>query len=132
MKRGDFRDFNGVITYNHIEVNEGGGLNGESGKFNAPVAGIYAFSFSSLTAVKSKSGDGNSWPYTTVGVFKDGRKQFTIDDANRGGRSNNIGSSWMFKLRKGEEVYLNVYEGKLRNSAFAYTQFSGHLLMADE
>ena len=124
MKRGDFRDFNGVITYNHIEVNEGGGLNGETGKFNAPVAGTYAFSFSSLTGFEAT--------YTTVGVFKDGHESFTIDDGNKGGTNNNIGSSWMFKLRRGEEVYLDVYEGKLRNSSFAYTQFSGHLLMADE
>ena len=45
-------DFDGVIVFNHIEVNEGGGLNEETGKFVTPVAlaRTYVFSFSALTA----------------------------------------------------------------------------------
>ena len=124
MKIGEFKDFNGVITYNHIEVNEGGGLNAQTGVFRAPEAGTYGFSCSSLT--------GNVKHWTRVDVYKGGRLNHAFHDGNSSIEYNNIGASWMFKLRRGEEVYLDVYEGKLRNSSFAYTQFSGHLLMADE
>eukprot|EP00093_Oithona_nana_P000534 00534.XXX_1778_1185_1 [CDS] Oithona nana genome sequencing. len=102
MKKGDEsgEDFNGIITFNHIEVNEGGGFNKATGRFRAPVAGTYEFGFSAVTGLQRT----RNW----VAVFKGGSWHHNIYDGNLAHASNNIGSSWMFKLRRNEEVYLNV------------------------
>lgn len=117
-------DSHGKITYDHIEVNERSGFNGQTGKFRAPVAGTYGFSFTGMTGTEKK--------YARVNVYKDSSIIYRIVDGNTGGPWNNIGASWMFKLRRGQEVYLKVVAGHLLTNPAEGIRFSGHLLKSDE
>lgn len=91
--------------------------------FRAPEAGTYGFSCSSLT--------GNVKQWTRVDVYKGGRLNHAFHDGNSSIEYNNIGASWMFKLRQREEVCLVVH-GKLHASSDSFVHFTGWLLKADE
>ena len=115
--------FNGLITYDTIDINIGGGLQ-TNGKFIAPESGTYGFTFSAVTGSEKSA--------TQVGVYKDGKFHHYIYDGNEANEFNNINSSWMMKLTKGQVVHLTVTYGKL-STYFAYTvTFTGNLLMLDE
>ena len=124
MKKGSGEDFDGIITFTHIEVNEGGGFNKATGRFRAPVAGTYEFGFSGVTGQEKN----RNW----VAVFKGGSWHHNIFDGNEAHGFNHIGSSWMVKLRRNEEVYLGVGGGKIRFSFADYVHFTGQLLKADD
>lgn len=87
------------------------------------MAGIYGFSFAGTTCPHTKY-------YSEVLVLKDGKQHHRIQDANN--VRNNIGGSWMLKLRKGEETYLQVTTGKLFADLNIFMHFNGQLLKADE
>ena len=63
-------------------------------------------------------------------MLKDGKQHHRIPDTNN--VRNNIGGSWMLKLRKGEETYLQVTTGKLFADLNIFMHFNGQLLKADE
>ena len=116
-------NFGGLITFDHIETNEGGGFNGRTGRFRAPVAGLYGFSFSGVTSSDI------SW--TRISVVKDEKLHHYILDGNGSGH-NNIGGSWMIKLGRGNEVYLKLENGNLYAAPTDFVHFTGQLLKADE
>jgi len=116
-------NFNGPITFDTIDVNIGGGMH-SNGKFIAPESGTYGFTFSALT------GSGKS--HTFANVYKDGNFQNYIYDGNSAGNHNNINSSWMMKLAKGQVVHLEVEFGKLYATLQNLVIFTGNLLMLDE
>ena len=89
------------------------------------MAGTYAFTFNGVTSQYVKG-------RTFVQVLKDGKIHHFIIDGNEADSKNNIGDSWMFKLRRGEEVNLEVDIGKLYTHYYAYIYFTGQLLKADE
>ena len=124
LKKGSGEDFDGIITFTHIEVNEGGGFNKATGRFRAPLAGTYEFGFSAVTGLQRT----RNW----VAVFKGGSWHHNIYDGNKAHGSNHIGSSWMFKLRRNEEVYLKVAGGKIHCSHADFVHFTGQLLKADD
>ena len=123
-RRTSGRSFNGTIAYDHIDVNFGGGLQ-SNGKFIAPESGTYGFTLSGRTGVEKNK-------ITNVKVYKDTSFHHSIYDGNRADRFNNINSSWMMKLAKGQVVHLEVAihpsYGKLSTTVI----FTGNLLMLDE
>merc|ERR1712029_317768 len=90
--------FHGKLTYDTIDVNVGDGLQA-NGNFIAPESGTYGFTFSGLTA----SVNGRE-TLTGVTVYRDDGKFNDIFRGNPGHSANNINSSWMMKLAKGQVV----------------------------
>ena len=99
-------NFDGEITYDIADINEGAGFNKQTGTFTAPEGGTYMFTFSGLT------GGANASTNVRV-VYKDDSSHHFISDVQAAETYNNINSIWMMKLSKGEEVYLEVTGGKL-------------------
>jgi len=116
--------FDGAITYDIVDINEGAGFDQQSGKFRAPEGGTYFFAFSGVT--------GTSKSLTYVRVYKDGSQHHVIVDDNVADTGNNINGSWMSSLSKGEEVHLRVYTGKLYANSNWPVIFTGNLLKLDE
>ena len=116
--------FDGEITYDIVDINEGAGFDIQTGKFRAPEGGTYFFTFSGSS--------GSDYSVTYVGVYKDGSLHHIISDDNDAATYNNINGSWMTHLSKGEEIHLKVTVGEL----FAYSDFpvifTGNLLKLDE
>ena len=117
-------NFDGKITYDIADINEGAGFNKQTGKFCAPEGGTYGFTFSGI------SGTETSW--TRVFVYKDGSLHHYIVDGNDADTFNNINSSWMMKLAQDEEVYLKVFGGKLHAVSDYPVIFTGNLLKLDD
>ena len=115
--------FDGSITYDTINVNVGGGMQ-SNGEFIAPESGTYGFTFSAVT--------GDEKHVTRVLVYKDGLFTHYIYDGNEANEFNNINSSWMMKLAKGQRVHLTVTDGKLYAFSSSTVTFTGNLLMLDE
>ena len=122
-------DFDGPITYDIIDINIGGGMQ-SNGKFIAPESGTYGFTFSAMTGLLDMTATDKSM--TRVEVFKDGNFHHDIYDGNVADYGNNINSSWMMKLAKGQVVHLKVTFGKLFASPSIPVIFTGNLLMLDE
>ena len=117
----------GQLIYDAIDVNVGDGLQA-NGKFVAPQAGIYGFTFSAATIGESM---------VTVNVYKDGILHHKILEGFSTGYSkeNNMNSSWMMKLAKGQVVHLEVTAGNLfvlSEGSEIPVIFTGNLLMLDE
>merc|ERR1712062_23522 len=107
-----------------MDVNIGGGMQ-EDGKFIAPEDGTYSFTFSAVTR------DTNPHQHTIVRVLdQNGNIHNSIFDS--AGLYNNINSSWMMKLAKGQVIHLNVSFGKLTAGSDRPVIFTGNLLMLDE
>ena len=117
-------NFDGAITYDIVDINEGAGFDQQTGKFRAPEGGTYFFTFSGLTS--------NSKSSTYVRVYKDGSLHHVIADENEAAFGNNINGSWMTSLSKGEEVHLQVTAGKLWADSYQPVIFTGNLLKLDE
>ena len=115
-----------ITSYDIVDINEGAGFDQQTGKFRAPEGGTYFFTFSGVTS------ESESTSYTSVRVYKDGRKHHVIADDNDAATGNNINGSWMTSLSKGEEVHLEVLRGKLHASSTYPVIFTGNLLKLDE
>ena len=113
-----------ITSYDIVDINEGAGFDQQSGKFRAPEGGTYFFTFSGVTGSDEKS--------TGVRVYKDGSQHHFISDPNASDNYNNINSSWMSSLSKGEEVHLEVLLGKLFANSNTPVIFTGNLLKLDE
>merc|ERR1712004_659334 len=59
-----------IITYDEIVANVGEGMNPDTGRFKAPLSGIYSFSFSAMTD--------SSYPAIHVYIMKNNVRQFAI------------------------------------------------------
>ena len=112
--------FDGSITYDTIDVNVGNGM--QSSGFIAPESGTYGFTFSAVT--------GDEKHVTRVLVYKDGLFTHYIYDGNEANEFNNINSSWMMKLAKGQAVHLDV-NGRLYANPQTPVIFTGNLIMLD-
>ena len=117
-------NFDGEITYDIADINEGAGFDKTTGKFTAPEGGTYEFTFSGMT------GTDNS--VTKVVVLKDGSWNHNIRDENAADYKDYITSNWMMKLSQGEEVNLGVAYGKLYVHSSIPVIFTGSLLKLDD
>ena len=117
-------DFDGKITYDIVDINEGAGFDKQTGKFRAPEGGTYFFTFSGMTGYPKSP--------TYVYVYKGGSRHHYIYDGNTADYGNNINGSWMTSLSKGEEIHLEVVGGTLRAYSDTPVIFTGNLLKLDE
>ena len=120
---------NGTIVFNNVQVNIGSAYDNSNGRFTAPVAGTYSFSFYGLACLTN--GQGHSSTTGTVGHFyKNGSDSAygRIQVTNVAGYSN-IASSIVITLA--EDDYIQVHmatNGVLTSVSNHYNQFSGHLI----
>ena len=117
-------NFDGEITYDIADINEGAGFDKNSGTFRAPEGGTYFFTFSGSTGMEKD--------LTRVYVYKDGSLHHDIYEGNLVDTGNNFNSIWMMKLSQGEEVYLEVIRGKLFADSEDPVIFTGNLLKLDD
>jgi hypothetical protein len=113
-----------TIIYESDMLSIGGGMDISTGKFTAPVAGIYHFSFSVLKPKSSID--------TTVSLQSNGNE--VITKSSNPDKTNKVDSmlagSVTLKLELGSQVSLYLNSGSIGDDAGAgpYTTFSGALL----
>lgn len=110
-----------VKPYEHVEVNQGSHLDASTGRFTAPVAGLYKIEFVAFT--QSGSGDDG------VQVLKNGVEfSANIRSIDRSSDTNYHGSlviNVILQLAAGDYIEINVYQGAIHDNANAF--FSGYL-----
>ena len=112
-------DYNGQITYNHLIVNKGDGMDISKGIFTSPVKGIYSFAFMATTGADTSD--------TNIFVRKNGELEIQIVDCSDSSYKN-LSGSWLLVLNQGDQVDLYVSGGHLGgpgNNYKWYTIFSG-------
>ena len=110
---------NDAIKFNDVSINVGNGYNPGTGKFTAPVDGIYLISVSYLQQ------DG----YTShVRLIKDGAMYTELHSNNKG--YDQLSKTVLIQLKKDENIWVRLE----KSSAYAiygssrYTTFSGYLI----
>lgn len=125
------------LTFNGTTVNVGGAFDPSTGLFTAPVEGVYSFSFHGLTydgtathikimkngenvggAYRRHEGEGDEEHPSLVNPDKAGLKK----------AEGMLAQSLLLELESGDEVAVYAYHGNLRDGAWHYTHFTGHLL----
>ena len=120
-KSGEHSKFSGRINFDTTPDVLEGITEMTSSTFIAPLDGAYGFTFSGVTGNEEKS-------FTRIQVYKDGIKHHQIYDCNRQDILNNINSSWMMRLTKGQKVHLEVVDGSLYIRDYMPVIFTGNLV----
>lgn len=119
----------GTVVFNNVQVNIGSAYDNSNGRFTAPVAGTYSFSFYALAC--QTNGQGLSGSTSTVGYFyKNGSDvgYGRIQVSNVAGYPN-IASSIVITLAENEYIQVHMASnGVLTSVSNNYNQFSGHLI----
>ena len=113
-------DYDSLITYDRLVVNEGNGMNIQNGIFKAPIGGVYFFTFMATSGADNYRGP-------AVSVRKNGVTQVVIVDGS-GDPYVSLSGSWMLVLKENDEVYMNVDAGYLGQYYDWYTTFTGQLI----
>ena len=113
-----------MITFDRAPINVGGSMKPLKGEFEAPVRGIYYFSFSSMTSDQVMGTTG-------VYIYKNGAQFNVIYESHGNEKYNNLNSSWMMRLDQGDEVKMKILQGKLFANVNIHLIWTGHLLKAD-
>ncbi|XP_078702818.1 complement C1q-like protein 4 [Branchiostoma floridae x Branchiostoma belcheri] len=122
----DAPDGNKVVTYDNVYVNVGAAYNRSSGKFVAPVAGIYSFTFNGMTrSVTSAS-------YWIALIQNDLPRATLWEDNTSSGSVHSSSNTVLLQLAAGDQVFVELRQGKFLNSNFnRHVTFSGFLIHAD-
>jgi hypothetical protein len=119
------RDFttssSGVIQFNTISHNEGGNFTGSTGRFTAPVAGNYTFSFSG----NCMDLNGTNVKWANLRVNNAGTTRILYSSNQSGWQL--ISGTWHVALAKGDYVHV-LSNGFTRWDSSDWTRFSGHLI----
>jgi len=128
-----FYEAQSTLTFNGTSVNIGGHFDPSNGQFTAPVAGIYSFSFHGLTY------DGTA---THIKIMKNGenvggayrRHEGEGDEEHESLKAGlkkaegMLAQSLLLELKPQDKVAVFAYHGNLRDGAWHYTHFTGHLI----
>ena len=106
------------INFTVLQPAIGGGVRNEG--FEAPIPGIYRFSFSAATA----AWESGYWGYTEVAVLKNNKTIFAITDGSRQ-YSNNLGYTWIWKLDYRDVVSFFVKKNHLQCNSNSPITFTG-------
>lgn len=109
-----------VVGWLTPAVNNGSGFNNTTGKFTAPIAGIYFFGFTYL-------GGAHSGSSTNVYLYKDNTKIVMTRDDTQNGRHQTVSGTAIISLSTSNEVYLyNAGTGNLTGHSDPWIIFNGY------
>jgi len=120
----------GDIVFNNVQTNVGNGYNNSNGRFTAPVAGTYFFTFHAITASSGTAmlASGSA----LVGYFKKNGadagfgKIYSQIVANSHA---NISISMVITLAQNDYIQVHISDNYIYSSQSQnYNQFSGHLI----
>jgi len=126
-------DLGEIITYTDVIANVGQGMDPNTGVFEAPVSGIYSFSFSALSDTEKSTLHRFS---TSIEVIKNLRgdyldsRFYIYQDNGTQEFFENLSFSWMMSLAKGDRIHLKMgkYGTKLLTTDNYPLYFNGQLL----
>lgn len=128
-----FHEPQSFITFDGTTINVGDAFNAETGKFYAPVKGVYSFTFHALTQ------DGTA---TYVKIVQNGRnvagayrrhegegdEEHQNAEAGLRRAEGMLAQHVLLELEAGDEVAVFAYHGNLRDGGWHYTHFTGFLI----
>ncbi|XP_043926155.1 complement C1q tumor necrosis factor-related protein 3 [Protopterus annectens] len=115
-----FTNQNSGIIFSSVETNSGSFFDVMTGRFGAPVAGVYFFTFSMLKHEDVEE--------VFVYLMHNGNTIISMHSAGVRGKQDSGGNSAVLKLVKGDEVWLRMGTGALHGDHYRYCTFSGFLL----
>ena len=125
------------IPFTRVVLNQGGAMNKETGKFTAPVAGIYHFYFTGTVFLPVASAD-SFRPDFTMCLFKNSNcVEWLIekpDEISTGDRHERISLQSTISLKQGDQIWLAIGKKKSPGAYLvgdALTNFKGFLIEED-
>ncbi|XP_069778859.1 complement C1q tumor necrosis factor-related protein 3-like [Narcine bancroftii] len=115
-----FTNQNSGIIFSSVETNVGSYFDVMTGRFSAPIAGVYFFIFNMMKHEDVEE--------TTVYLMHNGNAIITMYSSESKGKHDTAGNSGVLKLDTGDEVWLRMGNGALHGDHQRYCTFSGFLL----
>ncbi|XP_046440964.1 complement C1q tumor necrosis factor-related protein 3-like [Daphnia pulex] len=108
------RTINSPIPFEFARVNEGNTMNITSGKFTAPLTGIYFFSITGI------------WYNTNLRFYLNGNSFWR--SAGIGSSSVSLTFQSVLNLKKGDQIWVQIEGNYLADDSNHYTHFTGLML----
>lgn len=115
-----FTNLNSGIIFSSVETNIGNFFDVMTGRFSAPVTGVYFFTFSMM---KHEEVD-----EVYVYLMHNGNTIISMHSYEAKGHQDTAGNSAVLKLAKEDEVWLRMGTGSLHGDHQRYCTFAGFLL----
>ncbi|XP_069602078.1 complement C1q tumor necrosis factor-related protein 3 isoform X2 [Ranitomeya imitator] len=115
-----FSNINSGIIFSSVETNVGNFFDVMTGRFSAPVAGVYFFTFSMLKHEEVED--------VYVYLMHNGNTIVSMFSYESKGKQDTSGNSAVLKLVKDDEVWLRMGTGALHGDHQRYCTFCGFLL----
>uniref|UniRef100_A0A8W8LX21 C1q domain-containing protein n=1 Tax=Magallana gigas TaxID=29159 RepID=A0A8W8LX21_MAGGI len=108
---------NTIIKFGKVQVNEGSGYNPATGKFKAPVDGVYSFSWTYHT---------NKGSVAYLGGYVDGTIRTYIGTNTQASPWQSQTGNLVIKLKKGSQFWVQTYMQTVQHLSGNYTFLSGY------
>ena len=110
---------NDAIKFNDVSINVGNGYNPGTGKFTAPVDGIYLISLSYVQQNRYSS---------HVQLIKDGAMYSDVHANHK--NYDQLSKTVLIQLKKGQNIWVRLVKSSIYavNGSRKYTTFSGYLI----
>ncbi|XP_067846984.1 complement C1q tumor necrosis factor-related protein 3-like isoform X1 [Heptranchias perlo] len=115
-----FTNQNSGIIFSSVETNVGSYFDVMTGRFSAPIAGVYFFIFNMMKHEDVEE--------TSVYLMHNGNAIISMYSSESKGKHDTAGNSGVLKLATGDEVWLRMGNGALHGDHQRYCTFSGFLL----
>ena len=108
-----------IIKFERVLVNDGNGYDPKSGKFTAPVDGVYSFLWSYCSSKGSTA---------YLGGFLDGTLTSKIGVRDQANLWQNTSGNLIVKMKKGSQFWIQNFHLTAQLIHEDYTYLSGHIL----
>ncbi|XP_032809307.1 complement C1q tumor necrosis factor-related protein 3 isoform X1 [Petromyzon marinus] len=115
-----FTNQNSGIIFSSVEANLGNYFDIITGRFNAPVTGVYYFTFNMLKHEDVEE--------TVVYLMHNGNTVITLFSYEVKGKHDTAGNSAVLRLKEGDEVWLRLGNGGIHGDHQRFSTFCGFLL----
>lgn len=110
---------NTIIKFGKVLVNEGSGYSPTTGKFTAPVDGVYSFSWTYCTPKGSNA---------YLCGYVDGKLMARISNYAQTNTWKNTAGHFVIRLKKGNQFWVQTYSNTAQHIHGEYTFLSGYKL----
>ncbi|XP_061463416.1 complement C1q tumor necrosis factor-related protein 3 isoform X2 [Rhineura floridana] len=115
-----FSNQNSGIIFSSVETNVGNFFDVMTGRFGAPINGVYFFTFNMMKHEDVEE--------VYVYLMHNGNTVFSLYSYESKGKSDSSSNSAVLKLAKGDEVWLRMGNGALHGDHQRFSTFAGFLL----